>query len=50
MFEESLSIHQLQAEKPILGNTMVYISRIFQIVDKKINQKLPSIMDIKERK
>ena len=27
MFEESLSLHQLQAEKLILGNEIAFISR-----------------------
>ena len=49
MFEEIHSLHQLQADKLMLGNEMASISRRFQIVDKKINQKLPSIMDIQER-
>ena len=31
MFEESLSLHQLQAEELILGNEMTSISRRFNL-------------------
>ena len=50
MFEKSLSLHQLQGWKANVMTEMASISRRFQIIDKKINKKLPSIMDIQERK
>ena len=49
-FEYSMSLEQLQYDKLVLLNEKQAINRRLNIIDKKINAKLPTIKGINERK
>ena len=50
MFEHSMSLEELQRDKLFLENEQISIERKLAIVKKKINDKLPTMKDVQDRK